>query len=131
MIPNFMKVITHTKTEGFFSLAKFYGDYLWAVELWVVYTLVFVLFSLPQFSSVKHSFNKYFILKNSSFALSKISKVKSLSHVQLFGTPWTVVCLGIFQARVLEWIAISFSRASSLPRNRTWVSRIAGRRFTV
>ena len=92
MIPNFMKVITHTKTEGFFSLAKFYGDYLWPVELWVVYTLVFVLFSLPQFSSVKHSFNKYFILKNSSFALSKISKVKSLSRVQLFGTPWTVVC---------------------------------------
>ena len=32
---------------------------------------------------------------------------------------------GIFQARVLEWIAISFSRGSSRPRNRTWVSRIA------
>ena len=60
MIPNFMKVITRTKTEGSFFLAKFCGDYLWAVELWVVYTLVFVLFSLPQFSSVKHSFNKYF-----------------------------------------------------------------------
>ena len=38
---------------------------------------------------------------------------------------------GIFQARVLEWIAISFSRGSSWPRNRTWVSRIAGRCFTV
>ena len=38
---------------------------------------------------------------------------------------------GIFQARVLEWIAISFSRGSSQPRNRTWVSHIAGRRFTV
>ena len=38
---------------------------------------------------------------------------------------------GIFQARVLEWIAISFSRGSSRPRNRTRVSRIAGRRFTV
>ena len=37
----------------------------------------------------------------------------------------------IFQARELEWIAISFSRGSSRPRNRTWVSRIAGRRFTV
>ena len=34
---------------------------------------------------------------------------------------------GIFQARVLEWIAISFSRESSRPRNRTPVSRIAGR----
>ena len=38
---------------------------------------------------------------------------------------------GIFQARVLEWIAISFSRGSSQPRNWTWVSRTAGRRFTV
>ena len=38
---------------------------------------------------------------------------------------------GIFQARVLEWIAISFSRGSSQPRDRTQVSCIAGRRFTV
>ena len=34
---------------------------------------------------------------------------------------------GIFQARVLERIAISFSRGSSRPRNRTRVSRIASR----
>ena len=38
---------------------------------------------------------------------------------------------GIFQARVLEWIPVSFSRGSSQPRNRTQVSRITGRRFTV
>ena len=38
---------------------------------------------------------------------------------------------GIFQARVLEWIAISFSRASSQPRDWTQVSRIVDRRFTV
>ena len=38
---------------------------------------------------------------------------------------------GIFQARVLEWIAISFSRGLSRPRNRIRVSRTAGRRFTV
>ena len=38
---------------------------------------------------------------------------------------------GIFQARVLEWVATSFSRRSSPPRNRTRVSRIVGRRFTV
>ena len=38
---------------------------------------------------------------------------------------------GIFQARVLEWVAISFSRGSSQPRDWTQVSHIAGRRFTV
>ena len=31
---------------------------------------------------------------------------------------------GIFQAVALEWIAISFSRGSSRPRDRTQVSRI-------
>ena len=34
---------------------------------------------------------------------------------------------GILQARILEWIAIPFSRGSSRPRNRTWVSLIVGR----
>ena len=38
---------------------------------------------------------------------------------------------GIFQAGILAWVAISFSRGSSRPRDRTWVSRIAGRHFTV
>ena len=38
---------------------------------------------------------------------------------------------GIFQARVLEWVAISFSRGSSWPRDRTRISRIVGRCFTV
>ena len=38
---------------------------------------------------------------------------------------------GIFQARILEWVAISFSRRSSQPRDWTWVSRIVGRRFTI
>ena len=37
---------------------------------------------------------------------------------------------GIFQARILEWAAISFSRGSSQTRDRTWVSCIANRRFT-
>ena len=37
---------------------------------------------------------------------------------------------GIFQARILEWVAISFSRGSSQPRNWTQVFCIAGRFFT-
>ena len=51
-----------------------------------------------------------------------------------FANPWTVgshsSVHGIFQARILEWVAISFSRGSSRPRDQTWVSCIAGRRFT-
>ena len=37
---------------------------------------------------------------------------------------------GILQARTLEWVAISFSRGSSRPRDRTQVSCIAGGFFT-
>ena len=37
---------------------------------------------------------------------------------------------GILQARILEWVAISFSRGSSRPRARTRVSCIAGGFFT-
>ena len=36
-----------------------------------------------------------------------------------------------FQARVLEWVTISFSRWSSWPRDRTWVSCTAGRCFAI
>ena len=38
---------------------------------------------------------------------------------------------GILQARILEWVAIFFSRVSSQPRDRTQVSCNAGRRFNL
>ena len=37
---------------------------------------------------------------------------------------------GLLQARILEWVAIPFSRAFSRPRGQTQVSCIAGRFFT-
>ena len=37
----------------------------------------------------------------------------------------------LLQARILEWVAISSSRGSSLPRDQTQVSCIAGRFFTI
>ena len=50
--------------------------------------------------------------------------------------PWTVarqvpLSIGILQARILEWVAISSSRGSSQSRDRTWVSCIEGRFFTI
>ena len=38
---------------------------------------------------------------------------------------------GILPPRILEWLAIPFSRASSRPRDRTCVSHIAGRFFSI
>ena len=37
---------------------------------------------------------------------------------------------GIFQARILEWVAFAFSRGSSQPRDRTQVFHIAWGFFT-
>ena len=65
-----------------------------------------------------------------------LSEVKLLSRVWLFSDP--IDCSlpgssihGIFQAIVLEWVAISCSRGSSWPRDQTQVSCIAGRHSTV
>ena len=38
---------------------------------------------------------------------------------------------GILQARILEWIAISFSRGSSQPRDQTQVYHVGGRHFNL
>ena len=62
-------------------------------------------------------------------------KVKSLRHVWLCN-PMDCSLTGssvhgISQARVLEWVAIAFSRRSSPSRDWTRVSCTVGRRFTV
>ena len=39
--------------------------------------------------------------------------------------------MGIFQARILEWLAMPTSRASSQPRDQTQISRIASGFFSI
>ena len=51
-------------------------------------------------------------------------------HALVFASPWTIAhqdppSLGIFQARILEWIVVSFSRGSSRPRDQTHVSYVS------
>ena len=58
-----------------------------------------------------------------------------LSCVWLFGDPMNSSLLGssvheISQARLLEWVATSFSRGSSWPKDRACISCIHGRFFT-
>ena len=64
----------------------------------------------------------------------KKKKSESCLVVSDSATPWTPPgssVHGIFQARILEWVAIPFSRGSSQTRDQTWVSLIAGRVFTL
>ena len=57
-------------------------------------------------------------------------EVKLVLIVQLFETPWAVdhqapLSMGILQARILEWVAISFSRICSQPKDRTLISYVS------
>ena len=59
-------------------------------------------------------------------------KWKLLSCVQLFETPWAPCTVhGTLQARILEWVAVPFSRRSSQPRDWTQVSHIAADKFSI
>ena len=68
-----------------------------------------------------------------------VHKVKLLSPVWLLANPWTIAyhslpgssVHGNFQAKVVEWVAVSFSRGSSQRGDRIQVSHISGRRFTL
>ena len=58
------------------------------------------------------------------------------SHAQLFVTSWTAahqipMSMEILQARILEWVAIPYSKGTSYPKDRTQVSHIAGIFFTI
>ena len=54
---------------------------------------------------------------------------KSLGHIRLFVTLWAVadrlLCPWDSSGKILEWVAISFSRGSSWPRNQTHISYVS------
>ena len=63
-------------------------------------------------------------LENSSLKLKVSQSCPTLYD------PMDYTVYGILQARILKWVAVPFSSGSSQPRNRSQVSRIAGRFFT-
>ena len=58
-------------------------------------------------------------------------KVKVAQSCPTLCNPVDYIFHGILQARILEWVAIPFSRGSSQPRDWTQVSCIAGGFFTI
>ena len=57
-------------------------------------------------------------------------EVKVVQSCPTLCDPTDYTVHGICQARILEWVAIPFSRVSSQPRDQTQVSHIAGGFFT-
>ena len=70
--------------------------------------------------------------KSSWFAVVKslVRLCPTLCHPVDCSPPGSSV-YGILQARILEWVAISFSRGSSWPKDGTQVSCIAGKHFNL
>ena len=67
-------------------------------------------------------------------ALAWKKKSVSCSVLSDSVTPWTVACqapLSILQARLLEWVAVPFSRGSFQPRDQIQISCIAGEFLTI
>ena len=58
-----------------------------------------------------------------------IQSCPTLCNAMDCGPPGSYIHHGIFQAKILEWVAISFSRGFSQPRDQTWVSHIVGRLY--
>ena len=58
------------------------------------------------------------------------SERKKESECLTLCNPMDYTLPGILQARILEWVAIPFSRGSSQPRDRTQVFHLTGRFFT-
>ena len=94
--------------------------YLWVCMLYVcICMLIFVCMYIHIFT---YTFTAFLLFAQSCPTLCYPVDCSSLPGSSIHG---------IFQARILEWVAISFSRRSSLPRDWTEVSCIVGRRFTV
>ena len=61
-----------------------------------------------------------------SFSTLSLDEVKVIQSCLTLCDPMDYTVHGIPQIRILEWVAVPFSRGSSQPRDRTQVSRIAG-----
>ena len=91
------------------------------------------IFSIPKFISLESSLS---LLKTWFYSLSESMCVLShFTRVRLCVTPWTIKPPGSSghgdsPGRILEWVAISSSKRSSQPRDRTRVSCVSctGRR---
>ena len=99
------------------------------VVMWIIKgTLGFFLFFLFQYEKQQQQQHRNLchrikeMIDQINACVININPSEVSQSVRLFATPWTVAhqapqSVEIFQASVLEWVAISSSRGSSQPRD--------------
>ena len=97
--------------------------------------LIIVIIVDPQFCPfIFTQLTSLYVISSTQYNLIYAVVVQLLSCVQLLGLhglqPPRLLCPWDSQARILEWAAISSSSGSFRPRDRTFLSYIAGRFFT-
>ena len=114
---------THTHTQGCSSPCWFIKYSTWVNSMWEI-TALFATFLLMWM------FSKHKVQKHIKCQVLVTQLWPALCNPRDCSPPGSSV-FGILQARILEWAAIPFSRGCSPPRNRTQVSCISGRFFTI
>ena len=106
---------SHLRPQGHLSSPTSWmrNSILWASEPCLVLTASFCVFSTQKESK-------------SEVAQSCLTLCDAMGY-----SPPGSSVYGILQARILEWVAISFFRGSFQPKDWTWVSCIAGSLFTI
>ena len=108
--------------ENIILLSYFHCVKFMCILYYIYIYLVTLAFVLPYFSNLDICVHMYVCV---CVCVSAIPSVMSDS-LQPFGLqPTRLLCPGILQARILEWVAKPTSRGSSQLRNRTQVSYVS------
>ena len=129
-------VVNETEADVFLEFSCFTYDPMdWAI--WSLVPLPFLNLAWTSASSrFTYCWSLAWGISSITLLACVLCQVLSCCHVRPFATPWTVawqapLSMGILQVQILDWIATSFSRGSSQPRDQTQVPHIAGGFFTV
>ena len=98
-----------------------------SATFFLLYSLSHTLLCLQCPLTSSSSYPNHSQILHEAFYDCFIPQVKVAQSCPTLCDPLDYTAHGILQARILEWVAVPFSRGSSQPRNRTWVSCICRR----
>ena len=96
----------------------------------MIHNVVLVLGALQNGSVIRICVSNCFFQILFPFNFLRLEWVKVAQSCLTLCDPTNCIAHGILQTKILQWVAFSFSRGSSQPRDRTGVSWIAGGFFS-